>query len=372
MSVINQMLKDLEHRSPVQGQIPVTAAPLQKKSTLKIVIICTLILLSLNVLGFYIWHLQKQVAESKLQQEPIVPFKQAEPSLVHHVSINEKSPVNQALFNVNEPVKESSLGLSSSVINNKPEVQLVAVDNHLASISTTAPESQNNTVKNTFIPVELESVEIKPVKAIKIETSNPSKMSISRRELSPQELMVQKLAKAEKRLNANEISEAEKLFEEVLIIDASHKQARKKLAALWFGRQSYQAAVNLLSQGIALDRNDSELRLMKARIHLKQGQNEAAYNTLKPLAFFKQEEYQLMLANISQQTQHYSSAIQAYQILIEMQPYSGRWHLGLATVYDKNSQFLLALNEYALALTKADLSASSAKFAQQRMQALGE
>ena len=172
--------------------------------------------------------------------------------------------------------------------------------------------------------------------------------------------------------NKDEITKAEQLFEEILIIDPGHKEARKKLAALWFGRKSYQQAVNLLSQGIAIDKQDSELRLMKARIHQKQGQHQAAYNTLKPLASFEQEEYQVMLANIAQQIEQYPSAIGAYQVLIEMQPYSGRWHLGLAIVYDKNSQFLLAVNEYALALTKADLSASSAKFAQQRMQALGE
>lgn len=62
----------------------------------------------------------------------------------------------------------------------------------------------------------------------------------------------------------------------------------------------------------------------------------------------------------------------AYQVLIKMQPDNGRWYLGLAIVYDKNSQFSLAVNAYALALAKADLSASSVKFAKQRMQALGE
>jgi MSHA biogenesis protein MshN len=79
-----------------------------------------------------------------------------------------------------------------------------------------------------------------------------------------------------------------------------------------------------------------------------------------------------MLANVSQQIEQYESAIQAYKVLIDMQAYSGRWHLGLAIVYDKNSQFSLAVTEYALALTKSDLTIASADFAQQRMQALGE
>jgi len=205
-----------------------------------------------------------------------------------------------------------------------------------------------------------------------VEKAKTSQMSVSRRHFTPKELVEQKLARAEKSVNINEITKAEQLFEEILIIAPEHKEARKKLAALWFGRKSYQQAVNILSQGISIDKQDGELRLMKARIHLKQGQHEAAYNTLKPLSYIEQEEYQVMLANIAQQIEQYKGAIAAYQVLIKMQPYSGRWHLGLGIVYDKNSQFSLAVNEYAIALTKTDLSASSAKFAEQRMQALGE
>lgn len=205
-----------------------------------------------------------------------------------------------------------------------------------------------------------------------IPKANAGKMSVTRRQLTPKELVTQKLANAEKLLTINEIAKAELLFEEILIIDPEHKEARKKLAALWFGRKLYQQAVNVLSQGIAIDRQDGDLRLMKARIHLKQGQHEAAYDTLKPLASIEQEEYQLMLANVAQHIEQYPSAISAYQVLINMQPYSGRWYLGLAIVYDKNSQFSLAVDAYKLALTKTDLSVSSVKFAKQRMQALGE
>ena len=214
-----------------------------------------------------------------------------------------------------------------------------------------------------------QGLEIVPAATI---TPTKSKMLVSRRQLSSKELVAQKLVRAEKSIKANDITKAEQLFEEVLIINPNHKQARKKLAALWFGRKSYQQATNLLSQGISLDRNDAELRLLKARIHLQQGQHRAAFDSLKPLPNLKQQEYQVMLANVAQQIEQYDSAIQAYKVLIDMQAYSGRWHLGLAIVYDKNSQFSLAAAEYALALTKSDLSVASAEFAQQRMQALGE
>jgi MSHA biogenesis protein MshN len=168
------------------------------------------------------------------------------------------------------------------------------------------------------------------------------------------------------------VGKAEKLLEDVVIITPNDSQSRKKLAALWFGRQAYQDAVNLLSQGIALNSKDSSLREMKARIYLKQGQVNAALSTLKPLAKLKDEQYQIMLANTAQQAQQHDTAVAAYQQLISMKPDVGRWYLGLAVLYDKNSQFTLASNAYKQALTKSDLSISSETFAKQRIQVIGQ
>ena len=379
MSVINQMLKDLEQRAPEQGHASIPAMAPQKSSTLKIVLLSALVLLSLNALGFYIWSLQERVAQSESKQQKTVNTESVEqvltsqPILVKNPSVQEYQQELASTTNENQVLTSQPTTVQKS--NNQTQPQKVAITNDEKQSSL---QQLNEEFKSVTLSTKKEQAPVPTVTKLSarqlstLDKAKASKMSVSRRQLTSKEMVVQKLAKAEKAVNINEIAKAEQLFEEILIIDPNHKEARKKLAALWFGRKSYQQAMNLLSQGIAIDKQDSELRLMKARIHLKQGQHEAAYNTLKPLASLEQEEYQVMLANIAQQIEQYPSAIGAYQVLIEMQPYSGRWHLGLAIVYDKNSQFLLAVNEYALALTKADLSASSAKFAQQRMQALGE
>ena len=307
MSVINQMLKDLEQRAPEQKHSPNPLMINNKPSMVKIVIISLVVLAIINALSFYIWDLQTRVASSELK--------------------------------VKESVKE--------VIAHQPATKPIAAIENLALQQS----SEQTTLK---------------------ENVNASKMTVSRRQLTTKELVTQKLVKAEKAVNSNQISKGEKLFEEVLILEPSHQQARKKLAALWFGRQAYQQAVNLLSQGIALDKQSSELRMLKAQIQLKQGQYKGAYHTLKPLPDIEQQDYQVMLANVAQQIGAYHSAITAYHVLIKMQPYSGKWHLGLAIVYDKNSQFTLAEKAYALALSQNDLSNASAEFATQRMQTLGE
>lgn len=365
MSVINQMLKDLDQRTPEHGQVTTPVAVSHKPSTIKIVLISLAVLISLNLLGFYIWNLQEKLASSELT-----------------IQKAEQSPIanNNAEMRQSNPVKPVKLAQAAPdkalIIENKAaqviELPQQATVKELAKLKDIKAEE----IAVTKTQVQPKVTQPEPVAPVlpSVKTIEPieSKMSVSRRHLTSEELVTQKLVRAEKALKINDVNNAEQLFEEVLIIDPQHKQARKKLAALWFGRKSYQQATNLLSQGISLDKKDAELRLLKARIHLQQGQLKAAYNTLKALSSLEQQEYQVMLANISQQIEQYDSAIQAYKVLIDMQAYSGRWHLGLAIVYDKSSQFSLAVNEYAIALKKSDLSVASTQFAQQRMQALGE
>jgi len=370
VSVINQMLKDLEQRTPEQGQVVSPVAINHKPSTINIILIVLTVLVSLNLLGFYIWNLQAKIASNELSVKEQVPRSNVanpSPKIVVETLLSDQHKLDpQGAVSDKVSLTENKVGIASalpqqSIVKEKVNSLGSTPEETVATKPLIQPEHTKHKLVNT--------VGVSPT-LVKVQIE--SKMSVSRRQLTSEELVAQKLASAEKAININDISKAEQLFEEVLIVDPKKKQARKKLAALWFGRKSYQQATNLLSQGISLDRNDAELRLLKARIYLQQEQYKAAYSTLKPLSMHKQQEYQVMLANVSQKIEQYKSAIQAYKILIDMQAYSGRWHLGLAIVYDKNSQFSLAVTEYALALTKPDLSVASAEFAKQRMQALGE
>jgi len=366
------MLKDLEQRSPEQGQVAMPVAINHKPSTIKIVLISLAVLVSLNLLGFYIWNLQAQIASHELPvkkkvQKPIANLGQSSPKKSVEILLSDQQRLDQQEL-ISEKV---------SPTKTQADLAIALLQQPIVKEKVKLPESTPEKTVAIKQPVQPELTKAKLVSPMVVNSTlvkapTKSKMSVSRRQLTSEELVAQKLASAEKAVNTNDISKAEQLFEDVLIVDPKQKQARKKLAALWFGRKSYQQAINLLSQGISLDRSDAELRLLKARIHLQQGQYKAAYSTLKALSKNKQQEYQVMLANVSQKIEQYKSAIQAYKTLIDMQAHSGRWHLGLAIVYDKNSQFSLAVTEYALALTKPDLSIASAEFAKQRMQALGE
>ena len=414
MSVINQMLKDLEERSPEQSSKvtqPTHISP--KNSPIKLVLLTTVSVLSLCFVSFYVWQLMSEnqalkaeknntskiaakqntadtmsdpavksskkemIATSIASSNGIAP-KTLKQSFVTSAALSDESLVKQQSSN-----KEKQTLAQSTRLNRENDIprDYIAANEHKSDISISKNSSTNVTPAPKPKLIEYEEAHghthphvKKTGKAVVTSAAEPAmnKMSVSRRQLTADELAQQKLSQAEKALASKQISKAEKLFEDVIIIKPSDSQTRKRLAALWFGRQAYQDALNLLSQGIALDGKDKSLRELKARIHLKQGQVRAAVNTLKPLAKVKDEQYQIMLANTAQQAQQNDIAIDAYKMLISMQPDLGRWQLGLAVLYDKSSQFVLASKAYKAALTKNDLSISSEDFVKKRIEVLGQ
>ncbi len=390
MSVINQMLKDLEQRSPEQGGA--NAAPIavpEKTSTVKVVAYTVLVLLVVNAVGIYIWQLLNENTALKQQNH-------AKPAAITtSVNSQQSTPIkvieNKEQATAKLPSKEEVIDNSSTdkeafaeqmAAKNMPrrelsKAQLPPVQ--ASEQSAVEPSVSENKVAVKQVQQATNSVvnhaQVTPAskeQELQVTAKPVAKMSVSRRQLTAEELVAQKMAQAEELLAAKDIAKAEQRLEEILIISPNHIQARKKLAALWFGRKAYQKASNLLSQGIALYPQDKSLRVMKAQVHLKQQQAVLAYQSLLPLAELEDVEYQVMLANVAQQSSQWQSAIDAYKLLEKMQPSSGRWPLGLAIVYDKSSQFPLAIQAYKAALLKSGLTASSAEFAEQRIKALGE
>ncbi|WP_019027303.1 tetratricopeptide repeat protein [Colwellia piezophila] len=428
MSVINQMLKDLEQRTPESdANVSQTSNITVSQSPMKIVVLTTVSVLLVCFVCFYIWQLKsennalksleinEQAATEKYKSIGVSEIKVKvnggyEPESTNRVKgssqqsdstghlpghlpshlprngqnqqalpiVNTSANVKSSIINAPIIKEKSSAGYAASQVT--PAKKMAVIANHGSSHQGDINEKTHGHPHTPpeFTQVKTAKLKLKPLEAklkAKVTTNSTPKantMSVSRRQLSADELVQQKLVLVEKALAAKEVSQAEALLEDVLIIKPNDSQARKKLAALWFGRQAYQDATNLLSQGIAINSKDSSLREMKARIHLRQGQVMAALNTLKPLADLKNQQYQIMLANTAQQAQQNETAVKAYEVLIAMQPSVGRWQLALAILYDKNSQFNLASKAYQQALAKNDLSVSSAAFAQQRLQAIGQ
>ncbi len=380
------MLKDLDqrqHGQPQQADDVAQAIQTTKQPKTWLIIAVTIISTLFIIFSVYLYQQNQQLNAS------LASKKSAEKVLLSKkLKKNTTSQVNEK--NNTAAVKQSPIVPSENIVQSENNAKITADVSSLPQVEITKDTALNNASKNKVAKVTVKTrlaeksenihsdMEKTITKAItkesgvaKANTIKPS-ISVSRRKVSAEHLAKQKMQQAEDAVNNNELAKAETLLEDVLVLTPNNKAARKQLAALWFGRKSYQSALNLLSQGIALAPQESEFRLMQARIYLTQGQSQKAYQVLQEFEQSDDVEYLLTLANIAQQLAQYPQAIAAYRKLATLQPSEGRWWLGLAVAYDSDKQYLLASNAYRAAIAQGKLSNASLKFAKKRLAELGE
>lgn len=407
MSVINQMLKDLDDRNPEQAHsASQTYIPKQVKSPIKAILITVLIMLCVTAAALFIWNVYQENQQLKLELNNNTNGVVVKP-VIDKVTETEKASVQT--LNVHQPVipatseKDNLAVLEKTLVTNTDNIVEIKNNNEVEAVlaaNTSTHESHhlnalghehgshthlhNGDNKAAFKTShnDTEQVIISPVAAKEFveqeklpkiaDSKKVSSISISRKRLSPKELVAKKMNKAERAIAENEMEKAESIFEDILLLMPENQTARKQLAALWYGRKSYQPALNLLQQGIALTPNYQEFRLMKARIYLTLGMAEKAYDVLSVLNKSNDIEYQSLLANAAQQIGNYTAAVNAYLNLVQLSPQNGRFWLGLAIAYDSNSEFSQAIQAYESAIVQGGLSTGATEFAKQRMEELGE
>tara|TARA_R110000737_G_scaffold317150_2_gene327680 strand:- start:3553 stop:4746 length:1194 start_codon:yes stop_codon:yes gene_type:complete len=389
MSVINQMLKDLDKRQNEQQGVASHAVPVQgKTSNKKLLLIVVTIIIILNIVGLFGWQLYSENQQLR-SQSTILKMAQSQTAPKRDILSTEGLVSADAIVPRFDPVLVVDFKAKSKLDEQRVDVVELAKPSTL-SAATTAKVSLKNQLIESSEKKNLSSdksekkpvVEIAPAvevskkapepKPLNVTVQAKSSLTISRTQLSPQALAANKITEAEQAMERNDISKAEALFEEVLLVMPEHETARKQLAALWYGKRSYQDAVNLLSQGIALAPQAEEMRIMSARIYYEQGQARQAYDILNPVKHSTSTELQALLANASAELNEHANAIIAYRKLINLEPSMGRWWLGLAVSLDSLGKFLPARDAYKQAIARNNLSSSATQFARQRLIELGE
>jgi MSHA biogenesis protein MshN len=381
MSVINQMLKDLDKRQGDQQGVVNSAVPvLTKNSNTKLTLVIVVIIIIVNIVGIFGWQLYSENQQLRYQS----PMTLENERTTSNNKINEvftskvvvaQSPMRPAVSKAIKPAIEETNDLaklppSSEPSSSEKNNNTLASSLNKESKSLPAQVAEKSDVVVTPV-VQVPKKFTKP-EAVKETVTAKSSLTISRTQLSPQALAANKISEAEQAIERNDIAKAESLFEEVLLVMPEHETARKQLAALWYGKKYYQNAVNLLSQGIALAPKAEEMRLMSARIYYEQGQARQAYNILSPVKRSNSTEIQTLLANASAELNEHNSAIVAYRKLITLEPNVGRWWLGVAVSLDSLGNFVPARDAYKQAIARNNLSTSAMQFARQRLIELGE
>ena len=374
MSVINQMLKDLDKRqSEQQSAANLAVSGPTKNSNSKLILVIVTAIIMLNVAGIFSWQLYSENQQLRMQVQQETMRLAREQSLAaaekNKISATKRleAKVPMAMVTSSLPSSNSSPKDDSTLESDLQQKN----ENKSKSNNIAVKMTEKNAVSIKRSPLQATDNSIEP-EPVNTTLQAKSSLTISRRQLSPQALAANKISEAEQAMERNNLAKAEALFEEVLLVMPEHETARKQLAALWYGKKSYRDAINLLSQGIALAPPAPEMRLMSARIYYQQGQARQAYNLLRPIKTSDSAEIQTLLANTSAELNEHTSAVSAYRKLITLAPDVGRWWLGVAVSLDSLGNFVPARDAYKQAIARNNLSSSAMQFARERLIELGE
>ncbi|MFT5814513.1 MAG: MSHA biogenesis protein MshN, partial [Psychroserpens sp.] len=220
MSVINQMLKDLDKRQSEQKNSAnlAVSGPTKNSNTKLIIAIVTAIII-LNLAGIFGWQLysENQQLRLQVQQETmrLAREKNLAESKKNKISATKLTEAPMAIVVSSLPSSNSSVKDNSTLASNLQQKNKSKSNNIAAKIS------EKNAVAVKPLPLQVVDNNIEP-EPVNETLQDKSSLTISRRQLSPQALAANKISEAEHAMERNNLAKAEALFEEVLLVMPEH------------------------------------------------------------------------------------------------------------------------------------------------------
>lgn len=349
MSVINQMLQELEQRRADAGtsaaQVRAVAGQRRRKSAQWVVLAVSAVAI-VAALGY--WFLGRQ----EIKMPAPLPVQ---------VSVPPEAPQQQ-------PEK-------------MPQVlQLAGELGHLPAVivppsSQPAPSPRPQATETALVAPVVESSPMpaaetsKPAKAA--EPRQPVEINKEVKQTSPQQRAENAYRMAYASLQQGRMGEAEESLRQALQFEPRHAAARQALAALLVEAKQLGRAEQLLQQGLELQPGHPGYAMTLARLQVERGDVAAALATLQrnpPSG--ENAEYHGFMAALLQRSERHKEAIEQYQIALHSNPGAGPWLLGLGISLQADNQPARAAEVFRRAKSSATLSPELQAFAEQRLKQL--
>lgn len=349
MSVINQMLRELDARGSASSDAPETLAraPASPRSSRKLAAMGLLLAL---VVGLGYWMLnpppQRHESVAAIPTLPHLPDAPPAPrARVPPADSPNPSPVPRA-------VKRDTIGKPGPA--NIPLIQMATS----LSIVPSQPAAKAGLPVSSpaYLPVRAQS-----------EPADSKKSSVVKKmtELSPEAEAQQLFDEAQVLRRAGQTEAAIGKYRKALIRDPGMRSARLQLAGLLQDAGQFDKALLVLTTGYEQQPDDA-LAIAAGRMLADQGQREEALNWLKRgQAGMRPADIALMGALLSQM-QRYEESARAYQRALAADPSQGGWLLGLGLALEALGRMDEARVAYRKALERGDFKPEVIDFLQKK------
>ncbi|MDU4189458.1 tetratricopeptide repeat protein [Aeromonas caviae] len=373
MSVINQMLKDLDRRQQEAEGAAVYVAPVRQQGwwMLVLTLLCTL---ALGILGWRTWIFWQQSQRASLPAAQVEAPRTAPavaPSAPLAVVATTQAVSSAApMAKVPAASAESTAArVAPSAAEQAPADEAVLADegNPEEALGDETIPSDEELQPDLYAELAAEQgAEEAPAPAA---PRKPGILKIETVELSDAELATLAERKATTAMAKGRMEEAQDGYYEVLAHDPHNQRAREQLAGLLYGAGRLTEAAQVLEEGLRLDPEQADLRLLLARVAISGGDRQKALDWLTGYQpdIASNLDYYATWAGLAQELGQPVQASEMYVRLLRQQPDQGRWWLGLGVAEDGQGHRQRALDAYRNAQLHGNLGEASTQWLEQRI-----
>ena len=342
MSLINQMLKDLEKRrsrdletsDSLRNNITWETKPESKRFNFYILAVVVIVLSLLTIIAYLFWERSaKQESFINVENKNTTSIKSQKPKYI------QKQNKPKAI----EPFVKKTPAKKTNIDGNRAYAEVIEAE---PTIDTE-----------------------------KIENDKPQKIKKRHRPLNDEQLAELEYKKGYQSLQQGRMRQGKEHLREALSFYSSHLKAREMLSGLYIKSGRYVEAASLLREGIKIVPTYSLFAKLYARVLLEQNNPQLAIQVLERGAATTSEvelDYRALLAATYQRVKNHEKAISVYLQLVKVKPTVGIWWLGLAISLEKSGKNKEALEAYQRAQKAGNLKAGLVKFTNNRVSALKE
>ena len=203
--------------------------------------------------------------------------------------------------------------------------------------------------------------------------SEPVRMTKRTPQLSPAERADRLYREALQALNTGDMETARRGLQNALALAPGHRDARKALGSLLIGTGSVTAGEAVLAEGLAQRPADTELRMLLARSQVNRGAVEAAITGLESglPAAGGNPDYRAFLGALYQRVSQHEAAIGEYRAALSVNPSVPTWWAGLGISLEAAGRGPEAAESYRRALSLPGLTGGLEQYIRQRLGVIG-
>jgi hypothetical protein len=415
MSLINNMLRDLDRRRKSDNFSPATVSLTPVADAIESRNFRLLILLVLGtvalaaILSYYFLRVYQQgerteQLERRIIDNPTISAVSSEQAIPAQAEISNVSTPNEALVSVISTEPQSQAPETQvQPLTAEPSTTPSAVATQIGAAPEFSNTANTQNIRNEFVPqisslpssnrvaqaqasaeTETPSIAasahsgtstssgIAPNNATVVDPGNTGAGSAIVRnttQISAQDRDRNNAQEALSLFNSNRTTAAFNMLSSYVEVNRDAHQSRETYAKLLINQNSNAEASFVIDSGLAIAPNHAAYKKIKARLLLANNHVDEAVSLLisRAPAVGSDPEYHDLLATAQLANRDFENAIVTYTSLLRQNNLEGKWWYGIGAAYDSSGDASSAIQAYNQALLSANLSAQLRQRSQRRV-----